>query len=668
MEKTLGAKEAIIFDRVINREVRMYKRNLYVGWTDVRKAYDSVFQEFIIEMLNFIKAPKWIIGWLKEAMRTWRTILQVKEGKQFKLSREIEIDCGIFQGDSLSPTLFCIAFMIVSFIVRNLKLGYVPGPPSNRETKKMKTHGLLMDDLKIYTSGKTQLEKVMKEVTVVMKSIGLSLGMDKCAILAVERGKVKPAEDIVLSEDQIIEALEDNKLYTYLGMAQREDCVDSLIKETVKKEFIQRTKTVWKSLLSAKNKVRAYNSVCVGLLTYCFGLIKWTKSELESLDKDVRKVMTMNKGFSKHSDVDRLFLQRKNGGRGLVCIKDFYDRMCVSTVGYIMKATTVQGKTIKDHYMHKGEGTLLQTSENIISELSLNIEFKEDQILIDGRDASGKLAVERIKKAQHRSHLEKWGKKSVHGAVYRNLKAQNVNWKESFGWMEGKGLTATTESKVFAVQEQEIAVKVTRREVWKEDIEEVNCRSCKTDRESVDHILCGCKVLLKSEYFIRHDGMMRVIYSNLLVKYGFETELKSWYRDEYVESVKENDCCKLFWNFEFQTNRFVKHNKPDIVVIEKQSKELIIIEGSTPGDMNLEERSENKKTKYSQLGTDLFRQNELKSLKLISLIIGTTGVILDSAVNNFKLLFKEESTRILRLSQKAVIMGTFDIFKLIYKL
>ena len=91
-----------------------------------------------------------------------------------------------------------------------------------------------------------------------MKSIGLSLGMDKCAVLAVERGKVKPTEDIVLSEDQIIEALEDNKLYTYLGMAQREDCVDSLIKETVKKEFIQRTKTVWKSLLSAKNKVRAY--------------------------------------------------------------------------------------------------------------------------------------------------------------------------------------------------------------------------------------------------------------------------------------------------------------------------------------------------------------------------------------------------------------------------
>ena len=137
------------------------------------------------------------------------------------------------------------------------------------------------------------------------------------------------------------------------------------------------------------------------------------KEELENLDKDVRKIITMNKGFSKHSDADRLFLQRKNGGRGLVCIKDFYDRTSMSTVDNIMKATTAQGKTIKEHYMHKGEETLLQTSENIISQLSLNIEFKEDQISIDGRDASGKLAVERIKKAQNRSHLEKWETKSV---------------------------------------------------------------------------------------------------------------------------------------------------------------------------------------------------------------------------------------------------------------
>ena len=123
---------------------------------------------------------------------------------------------------------------------------------------------------------------------------------------------MRQTEHIVLSQDQTIEALEDNKLYTYLGMTQIEDCIDSFIKETIKKEFIQRTKTAWKSLLSAKNKMKAYNSVSVRLFTYCFRLIKWTESELENLDKDVRKIMTINKGFDKHSDVDRLFLQKKN--------------------------------------------------------------------------------------------------------------------------------------------------------------------------------------------------------------------------------------------------------------------------------------------------------------------------------------------------------------------
>ena len=45
-----------------------------------------------------MKAAEWIISWLKTAMRTWRTMLQVKKGKDFKLSREIEIDCEIFRG------------------------------------------------------------------------------------------------------------------------------------------------------------------------------------------------------------------------------------------------------------------------------------------------------------------------------------------------------------------------------------------------------------------------------------------------------------------------------------------------------------------------------------------------------------------------------------------
>ena len=101
---------------------------------------------------------------------------------------------------------------------------------------------------------------------------------------------------------------------------------------------------MWKSLLSASNKVKAFNSICVGVLSYSFVVINWTKVELEEMDNRVRKEMTMNKAFNKHSDTDRLYLPRNRGGKGLICIQDFCERMWVSTLGYVLQSKTIQGQ------------------------------------------------------------------------------------------------------------------------------------------------------------------------------------------------------------------------------------------------------------------------------------------------------------------------------------
>ena len=92
-------------------------------------------------------------------------------------------------------------------------------------------------------------------------------------------------------------------------MSQRGDCEDKVIKDALKKEFYRRNRIVWKSLLSASNKVKAFNSICIGVLSYSFGVINWTKVELEEMDIRVRKERTMNKAFNKHSDTNRLYLK-----------------------------------------------------------------------------------------------------------------------------------------------------------------------------------------------------------------------------------------------------------------------------------------------------------------------------------------------------------------------
>ena len=223
LEGTLGAREATLFDRCIAKKVKLYRRNLTIAWTDVKKAYDSLYQEFIIQILEYLKVPGWIITWLRKAMSTWRTILEVSKGKEKILSEEIDIKCGIFQGDSLSPTLFGLAFIIISYTIRQMKLGYIPRPPGNRNSNQMQTHGLLMDDQKFYSTSHQQLEKVIQQAAYVMEKTGLNLGLNKCSVLTIKAGKECTTNNVKITDEKITEGLKEGKFYEYLGMLFRNE-------------------------------------------------------------------------------------------------------------------------------------------------------------------------------------------------------------------------------------------------------------------------------------------------------------------------------------------------------------------------------------------------------------------------------------------------------------
>ena len=85
------------------------------------------------------------------------------------------------------------------------------------------------------------------------------------------------------------------------------------------REYKRRLKlVVLKSKLNEKNKINAINTWAVSVLRYGAGIIRWTKEELKSLDRMTRKVLTMNGAFHPKSDIDRLYVSRVNGGRGLI--------------------------------------------------------------------------------------------------------------------------------------------------------------------------------------------------------------------------------------------------------------------------------------------------------------------------------------------------------------
>ena len=96
LPKTQGSKEALLVDSMIAQEVKLYKRNIYMVWTDVKKAFDSIQQKYIIKILELLETPAWIINWIRNAMNSWRTKLQVLIKDKMIVTEVIKIMCGIF--------------------------------------------------------------------------------------------------------------------------------------------------------------------------------------------------------------------------------------------------------------------------------------------------------------------------------------------------------------------------------------------------------------------------------------------------------------------------------------------------------------------------------------------------------------------------------------------
>ena len=69
--------------------------------------------------------------------------------------------------------------------------------------------------------------------------------------------------------------------------------------------------------LSAKNKIQAIGYLAVPALRYSFGIVNWHQEELQKLDRKT-KLLTIHGQYHPKTDVDRLYVPRKQGGRGLM--------------------------------------------------------------------------------------------------------------------------------------------------------------------------------------------------------------------------------------------------------------------------------------------------------------------------------------------------------------
>ena len=157
----------------------------------------------------------------------------------------------------------------------------------------------------------------------------------------MKSGKRHLTDGMELPNKDKIKTRGENETYKYLGILEPDTIKQVEIKEKIQKEYLRRTR----KLLNGWNLIKGINTLAVLIVRYSEPFLRWTRDELKQIDQRTRKLMTMHKALHHRDDVDRLYVSRKEGGRGLASIEVSVDAAIQRLEDYIQKHEATRNDT-----------------------------------------------------------------------------------------------------------------------------------------------------------------------------------------------------------------------------------------------------------------------------------------------------------------------------------
>ena len=458
-KRSRGCKEQLAIDKLILRHCKRTKSSLYMAFIDYQKAYDSIPHSWILKSMEMCKINPRIIRLFESSFQQC-VVNVVQAGSALG---KIHIKRGLFQGDSVSPIHFIVGLIPLSLLLARQGRGYSISNPEAPHTDVDINHRLYMDDLKLYSSSREDLQQLLDVTEKFSTDINMSFGISKCGSLDIVDGVRRRMQGIELPSGQTIPEVEDGG-YKYLGILEVDCILHQEMKAKVKTEYIRRVKKLLASNLSGKNLITAINTWAIPVIRYGAGILDWTSSEARGLDNITRR--HLRRGVIKsNSDVDRLYVSRKLGGRGLQRIEDVIVKEETGLVTFFNNSADPKIRAL--HTAMENEEMINRPPED----------------------------AEVLKERLETKLVEKWKNKVLHGRFLKQLEEGGCDPDATWAWLNKESLSRYTEADVFAAQDQATRTNWLKAAIQKEDGVTEKCRICNQHNESVEHILNGCTKL-----------------------------------------------------------------------------------------------------------------------------------------------------------------------------
>ena len=236
--------------------------------------------------------------------------------------------------------------------------------------------------------------------------------------------------------------------------------------------------------------------------------------------------MTMHKALHPRDNVERLYVSRKEGGRGLASIEDSVDAS--------------------------------------IQQLEDNIEKHKRGLITAIRNDTDNTMDNRMTITRK----QKWEGKQLYERFKRQI--NNIPHDKTWTWLRKGNFKRETESLLIAVRINAVRTNHIKARIHKTQ-QNSKCRLCGDRDETINHMISECNKLVQKEYKTRHDWVDKVIHWKMCKEFKFDHTNK-WYMHNPAH-ILENNTHKLLWDFVRETDHLISARGPDLIIINKKKKE-----------------------------------------------------------------------------------------------
>ena len=125
------------------------------------------------------------------------------------------------------------------------------------------------------------------------------------------------------------------------------------MEEKIWKECYRQVRAILHTKRNAKNKLEAFNTLAIPVVTYSFNVINWNLEEIRRMDRKVRKLLTKNRMHHQKGDVNRMYVPRKEGGSGMVNLEMSFRRTTIGLNTYLLSSDDGMLKLLLQHEKKK---------------------------------------------------------------------------------------------------------------------------------------------------------------------------------------------------------------------------------------------------------------------------------------------------------------------------